>query len=129
MQQWVAADGRKGCCALDHRRRSRAGADRLTWHAGRSARSRSDRRGRLRAGETLLTPHVASRLLARLVREEQREATEEAVHLTGRERVVLRLVAEGWTNREIASELHLSAGTVKVHVERILAKLGVAHRT
>jgi RNA polymerase sigma factor (sigma-70 family) len=84
---------------------------------------------RVLAGETLLTPHVASRLLVRLVREERREATTEAVHLTSRERVVLRLVAEGWTNREIASELNLSAGTVKVHVERILAKLGVAHRT
>ena len=43
--------------------------------------------------------------------------------------VVLRLVAQGWTNREIAAELQLSAGTVKVHVERILAKLGVSHRT
>jgi DNA-binding NarL/FixJ family response regulator len=83
---------------------------------------------RVLEGEVLLTPEVASRLLVRLVRE-KRPSPEQAVHLTSRELVVLRLVAQGWTNREIAGELHLSAGTVKVHVERILAKLGVAHRT
>jgi DNA-binding NarL/FixJ family response regulator len=83
---------------------------------------------RVLEGEVLLTPEVASRLLVRLVRE-KRPSPEQAVHLTSRELVVLRLVAQGWTNREIAAELHLSAGTVKVHVERILAKLGVAHRT
>jgi DNA-binding NarL/FixJ family response regulator len=83
---------------------------------------------RVLEGEVLLTSEVASRLLVRLVRE-KRPSPEQAVHLTSRELVVLRLVAQGWTNREIAAELHLSAGTVKVHVERILAKLGVAHRT
>jgi DNA-binding NarL/FixJ family response regulator len=84
---------------------------------------------RVLEGEVLLTPEVASRLLVRLVRERQRPTQEQPVHLTTRELVVLRLVAQGWTNREIAAELHLSTGTVKVHVERILAKLGVAHRT
>jgi DNA-binding NarL/FixJ family response regulator len=84
---------------------------------------------RVLEGEVLLTPEVASRLLVRLVREKQRPTQEQPVHLTTRELVVLRLVAQGWTNREIAAELHLSTGTVKVHVERILAKLGVAHRT
>jgi DNA-binding NarL/FixJ family response regulator len=83
---------------------------------------------RVLEGEVLLTPEVASRLLVRLVRE-KRPAPEQAVNLTSRELVVLRLVTQGWTNREIAAELHLSAGTVKVHVERILAKLGVSHRT
>ena len=78
--------------------------------------------------EVLLTPEIASRLLVRLVRE-KRPAPEQSVHLTSRETDVLRYVAQGWTNREIARELNLSAGTVKVHVERILAKLGVAHRT
>jgi DNA-binding NarL/FixJ family response regulator len=83
---------------------------------------------RVLEGEVLLTSEIASRLLVRLVRE-KRPSPEQAVHLTSRELVVLRLVAQGWTNREIAAELNLSAGTVKVHVERILAKLGVAHRT
>ncbi len=81
-------------------------------------------------GEALLTPEIASRLLVRLVREKAASPVPApAVPLTARELVVLRLVAQGWTNREIAAELNLSAGTVKVHVERILAKLGVSHRT
>jgi len=87
---------------------------------------------RVLAGEVLLTPNVASRLLKRLVPEERSPSSgrqEPPPHLTSREQTVLRLVADGATNREIASALHLSAGTVKVHVERILAKLGVAHRT
>jgi len=81
-------------------------------------------------GEALLTPEIASRLLVRLVREKAATPPPSpATPLTSRELVVLRLVAQGWTNREIAADLHLSAGTVKVHVERILAKLGVSHRT
>lgn len=81
-------------------------------------------------GEALLTPEIASRLLVRLVREKAAAPPPTpAVGLTSRERTVLRQVAQGWTNREIAADLHLSTGTVKVHVERILAKLGVSHRT
>jgi DNA-binding NarL/FixJ family response regulator len=81
-------------------------------------------------GEALLTPEIASRLLVRLVREKAAAPVPQpAVPLTQRELVVLRLVAQGWTNREIAAELQLSPGTVKVHVERILNKLGVSHRT
>jgi NarL family two-component system response regulator LiaR len=81
-------------------------------------------------GEALLTPEIASRLLVRLVREKAAGPVPMPTPpLTQRERVVLRLVARGWTNREIAAELELSPGTVKVHVERILAKLGVSHRT
>lgn len=49
--------------------------------------------------------------------------------LTPRERDVLRLVAQGQTNREIAFRLSLSAGTVKSYVERVIAKLGAADRT
>lgn len=49
--------------------------------------------------------------------------------LTPRELQVLRLIAEGQTNREIGQRLGLSVGTVKVHVEHILFKLGVADRT
>ncbi|MCA3255333.1 MAG: response regulator transcription factor [Alphaproteobacteria bacterium] len=49
--------------------------------------------------------------------------------LTGREREVLDLVSEGLTNKEIARRLDISPATVKAHVERVIAKLGVADRT
>ena len=49
--------------------------------------------------------------------------------LTTREEQVLRLLAAGKTNRRIAQEMHLSLSTVKRHVERIIAKLGVSDRT
>ncbi|MBX7495890.1 response regulator transcription factor [Qipengyuania sp. 6B39] len=49
--------------------------------------------------------------------------------LTGRERDVVALVAEGLTNKEIGRRLEISPATVKVHVERIIGKLGVADRT
>lgn len=49
--------------------------------------------------------------------------------LTQREREVVALVAEGLTNKEIARELGISPATVKVHVERLIGKLGVADRT
>jgi PAS domain S-box-containing protein len=49
--------------------------------------------------------------------------------LTPRERDVLRLIAQGKTNREIGQELHLSPGTVKNHVARLLPKLGAVDRT
>lgn len=48
--------------------------------------------------------------------------------LTGREREVLRLVAEAWTNAEIARELYIGEATVKTHVSRILQKLGARDR-
>ncbi len=57
----------------------------------------------------------------------QRPAAE--VELTVRERDVLRLLAAGKTNPQIACELMLSVGTVKGHVQHILGKLGVADRT
>ncbi|MEL7190411.1 MAG: response regulator transcription factor [Pseudomonadota bacterium] len=49
--------------------------------------------------------------------------------LTAREREVVELVAEGLTNKEIARKLDISPATVKVHVERLIGKLGVADRT
>lgn len=49
--------------------------------------------------------------------------------LTAREQEVVELVAEGLTNKEIARQLSISPATVKVHVERLIGKLGVADRT
>ena len=62
--------------------------------------------------------------------ESQRDEDATSVEqLTPREQEVLRLVARGQTNSEIALELVVSAGTVKTHVEHIIAKLGVSDRT
>jgi DNA-binding NarL/FixJ family response regulator len=52
-----------------------------------------------------------------------------AALLTDREREVLELVAQGLTNKEVARELGVSPATIKAHMERIIAKLGVADRT
>ncbi|AWW74326.1 DNA-binding response regulator [Erythrobacter sp. KY5] len=49
--------------------------------------------------------------------------------LTSREQEVVELVSEGLTNKEIARKLDISPATVKVHVERLIGKLGVADRT
>jgi DNA-binding NarL/FixJ family response regulator len=52
----------------------------------------------------------------------------QALGLTPRELEVLRLVAAGWSNPEIAAELGISAKTASVHVSNVLAKLGVPNR-
>jgi len=74
-------------------------------------------------GESALHPRVA----ARLVQHTAQPAG--FADLTPRERDVLRLLAEGFANKEIAHRLSLSEKTVKTHVSNILQKLGVADRT
>lgn len=56
-------------------------------------------------------------------------ADEPPTALTARERDVVSLIAEGLDNREIASALHLSEGTVRNHISMVLAKLGLKNRT
>ena len=73
-------------------------------------------------GETVLSPSVATRLLHR-VRHPRAES------LSAREVEVLRLVARGSSNGEIARALHISEATVKTHLLRTFAKLGVNDRT
>jgi DNA-binding NarL/FixJ family response regulator len=73
-------------------------------------------------GETVLAPAVAARLLGRM-----RAPAEEA--LSAREVEVLRLVARGASNQEIARALHVSQATVKSHLIHIFGKLGVSDRT
>jgi DNA-binding NarL/FixJ family response regulator len=64
-----------------------------------------------------------------LVTDSQARTGNPAEQLTPRELEVLRLVARGQTNREIAEGLGLAAGTVKAHVQHLIAKLGVSDRT
>jgi DNA-binding NarL/FixJ family response regulator len=83
-------------------------------------------------GETVLQPSVAAKVLAQFTRlSEQVPAWSQALPdpLSGREVEILRLLASGATNRQIAAQLVLAEGTVKNHVTSILGKLGVADRT
>ncbi len=81
-------------------------------------------------GEMLFDPALAARLLQRLAAEAQAHLPVSPRHdLTAREVEVLRLVARGMTNREIGERLVVSPATVKVHVERLIGKLGVSDRT
>jgi DNA-binding NarL/FixJ family response regulator len=94
--------------------------------------SRFDLRSAIRRvlrGESCLPDEMSAQLLQRLARQAAAPAAPLVDRLTPREHEVLRLLAEGKTNREIAAELVLSPGTVKIHVERIIAKLGVSDRT
>ena len=80
-------------------------------------------------GESPLDPGLAAQLLQRLRGETARRAGTFPEQLTPREREVLQLLAQGQSNREIGRNLGISVGTVKVHVEHIIAKLGVSDRT
>jgi NarL family two-component system response regulator LiaR len=75
------------------------------------------------AGQVQLSPQALGYLLHKVQLPEAQDA------LTGRESEVLRLLARGLSNKEIARDLHVSEDTVKTHVAHILAKLGVQSRT
>ena len=75
------------------------------------------------SGQVQLSPQAA----ARLVREVRVPESPET--LTERETGVLRLMALGYANKEIARQLHIADKTVKTHVSSILAKLGLQSRT
>lgn len=74
------------------------------------------------SGGSLLSPDITSRLLASMTSGPLETPTP-------RETEVLRLLAKGMPNREIASELYISERTVKFHVSSLLAKLGAENRT
>jgi DNA-binding NarL/FixJ family response regulator len=90
-------------------------------------------------GGCALDQELAMRLLQRLGREEEQRASPPPepkkpldplpASLTPRELEILQLLARGLTNRQISQELVVSAATVKVHIEHIIAKLGVSDRT
>ena len=84
----------------------------------------------LAAGETLISQEEVLEMLhiAGQSREEEREARASIEQLTRREMQVLRALAEGLTNREIAERLHMSVDTERTHMMNILSKLGVHSR-
>jgi NarL family two-component system response regulator LiaR len=75
-------------------------------------------------GQSMLDPSIAGSVLQEVVRE-----TAVAPNLTERETAVLRWLAHGKTNREIAAELVVSEETIKTHVGNILSKLQMSQRT
>src|SRR6266849_2849675 len=84
------------------------------------------------AGEALLAPSVTRRLISEFARLRPSTAAPseaELATLTPRETQVLRLIAEGLSNPEIATQLVVTAETVKTHVSRVLRKLGLRDRT
>lgn len=82
------------------------------------------------AGRSLIAPEVASAMMSALSAAVSRvDARSSAGGLSARELDVLRLVAEGMSNRNISARLHISENTVKNHMRRIHEKLGVRSRT
>ncbi|CAM5419582.1 MULTISPECIES: response regulator [Streptomyces] len=82
-------------------------------------------------GEGIVAPAVTRRLIAEFAAAPAREAEADPAVLEGltrREREVLRRIGEGLSNAEIAARLDMAEGTVKTHVSRLLAKLGLRSR-
>ncbi|CAN5605784.1 response regulator transcription factor [soil metagenome] len=81
-------------------------------------------------GEALLAPSVTRRVIEKFGRRPRPDGSDHSwlAELTDRETEVLRCIARGRSNGEIAAHLHLGEATVKTHVGRILAKLGARDR-
>jgi len=92
---------------------------------------------RVLCGESPLNQELAARLLRRLSHQVREQAEVASIPrradllqpLSPRELEVLEMLALGWTNRQIAQDFYITTGTVKNHVEHIIAKLGVSDRT
>ncbi len=84
----------------------------------------------VRAGDALLAPSITRRLVERFAPQQRgaQAAPADLSELTPRELEVLRLLARGLSNAELAAHLTLSEATVKTHVARILAKLQLRDR-
>jgi DNA-binding NarL/FixJ family response regulator len=82
------------------------------------------------AGENLLSPQVMRRMIEQYVSRPSPDAPAPAqlIGLTEREQEVLKLVARGWSNTEIADQLYVTHATVKTHVSRLLMKLQARDR-
>ncbi len=80
-------------------------------------------------GDALLAPQITRRLIAEFSRRPHPTALPDRLEmLTGRELEVLKLVARGFSNSEIAEELYVAETTIRTHVGRILTKLGLRDR-
>jgi len=83
-------------------------------------------------GAKVLPPHLTESLFSQIVNKAVKESDTtkliEAVKMTKREKQVIDMVADGLTNKEIASRLHLSTYTVKSHIHNILEKLALHTR-
>ncbi|SHN75977.1 response regulator [Cryptosporangium aurantiacum] len=83
---------------------------------------------RVAAGQSLLDPAVTQQVLTR-IREGNEHTPAELSGLTGQERRILELIAQGMTNRQIGEAMFLAEKTVKNYVSSLLAKLGLERRT
>lgn len=81
------------------------------------------------AGKTYVDPSVAGKVFRQASSHQTRQATLITAKLTDKEIEILRLLAKGLNNADIAGSLCLSEGTVRNHISAILAKLGVSDRT
>ncbi|MGI9539088.1 MAG: response regulator [Miltoncostaeaceae bacterium] len=81
------------------------------------------------AGESTLDPRAAGTLLSQFRELSAKQAETELAGLTEREKKMLALIAEGYTNRAIGEVLHLSEKTVRNHVSQLLRKLGFQRRS
>ena len=81
-------------------------------------------------GESLISPHIAGKVLQRVRATTRRREAAETIRaeLSDREIEVLKLIANGKDNAEIAGELHISPKTVKNHISNILMKLQIDNR-
>jgi DNA-binding NarL/FixJ family response regulator len=82
----------------------------------------------VRSGDALLAPSITGRLVERFAGSDHVAVHRDLSGLTPRELEVLRLLARGMSNAELAAQLTLSEATVKTHVARILAKLQLRDR-
>ena len=82
---------------------------------------------RVGAGESLLDPEMTDRLFARIRGGKQEDPL--LGRLTGQERTIVELIADGLTNKQIAEEMFLAEKTVKNYVSNVLAKMGMSRRT
>ncbi len=81
------------------------------------------------AGKSYIDPAVGGKVLSEMAKSGLSEKSTIAKDLSERELDVLGLLAKGFSNAEIAEELHLTRGTVRNYISAILAKLGVSDRT
>jgi DNA-binding NarL/FixJ family response regulator len=80
-------------------------------------------------GDALIAPSITARLLATFAHTIPRQPTAQPIEpLTSREEQILISVAQGWTNHEIADDLHISISTVKTHLASLMRKLDARNR-